>query len=162
IGSESTIGVVMTDGDPLSQRDNSLAGVDFLYRNSRLPGGRVLETGAWYQETETGWLPSDARRAGEDSAAGFGISVPSNNKCRGAFSTRRVEANFNPARGFTSRTDVKDYSAQLAYTHRPSSGYWQSFFFGVDGQRIEGLSGGLQSQQIGLTPVQMYNRTNDM
>ncbi len=166
IGSESTLGAVFTDGDPLSSRNNSLAGFDALYRNSRLPGGRTIEAGVWYQSTDTQWFPDEAPDqldvGGADSAAGFGVSVPSNNKFRGAFSTRRVEANFYPALGFTSRTDVRDYSGQIAYTHRPSTGYWQSLFFNLDGQRIEGLNGRLQSQQIGLTPVQMHNRTNDM
>jgi hypothetical protein len=166
IGGESTIGAVFTDGDPLAQRDNSLAGIDVLYRNSRLPGGRTMEIGGWYQSTETEWRPGEApnplRPDDDDSAAGFGISVPSNNKFRGAFSTRRVEANFNPALGFTSRTDVRDYSGQIAYTHRPASGAWQSLFFNLDGQRIESLNGRLQSQQFGLTPVQMYTRQNDM
>jgi hypothetical protein len=166
LGRESTIGTVFTNGDPLADRDNSLAGVDFLYRNSRLPGGRTLEAGAWFQQSDTDWLPNEARDPtrpdAADTAAGLGISVPSNNKFRGAFSTRRVEANFNPALGFTSRTGVRDYAGQLAYTHRPSTGNWQSFYFGVDGQRIESLGGGLQSQAIGLTPVQMYTRTNDM
>jgi len=166
IGSESTLGAVFTDGDPLNPRDNSLAGFDALYRNSRLPGGRTLEAGVWYQSTDTQWLPGEAPDQldvdGADSAAGFGISVPSNNRFRGAFSSRRVEANFYPALGFTSRTDVRDYAGQIAYTHRPSTGYWQSLFFNLDGQRIEGLNGRLQSQQIGLTPVQMHNRTNDM
>ncbi len=166
IGSESTLGAVFTNGDPLNPRDNSLAGFDALYRNSRLPGGRTIEAGAWYQSTKTAWLPSEAPSSldpdGADSAAGIGISVPSNNKFRGAFSTRRVEANFYPALGFTSRTDVQDYAGQIAYTHRPSTGYWQSLFFNLDGQRIEGLNGRLQSEQIGLTPIQMHNRTNDM
>ena len=166
IGSESTVGAVFTDGDPLNPRDNSLAGIDVLYRNSRLPGGRTIEAGAWYQSTKTQWLPGEApnpsRPDDEESAAGFGISIPSNNKFRGAFSTRRVEANFNPALGFTSRTDVRDYAGQIAYTHRPATGRWQSLFFNLDGQRIEDLNGQLQSQQIGLTPLQAHTRQNDM
>jgi hypothetical protein len=88
--------------------------------------------------------------------------VPSNNKFRGAFSTRRVEANFYPALGFTSRTDVRDHAGQIAYTHRPASGHWQSLYFNLDGQRIEDLNGQLQSQQIGLTPLQAHTRQNDM
>jgi hypothetical protein len=166
IGSESTIGAVFTDGDPLNPRDNSLAGFDALYRNSRLPGGRTLEAGAWYQSTETEWFPGEAPDQldpeGADSAAGLSLSIPSNNKFRGAIATRRIEGNFYPALGFTSRTGIRDYSGQIAYTHRPAGGYWQSLFFNLDGQRIENLKGGLQSQQIGLTPVQMHNRTNDM
>ncbi|HWN39367.1 MAG TPA: carbohydrate binding family 9 domain-containing protein [Gammaproteobacteria bacterium] len=166
IGRESTIGAVFTDGDPLNPRGNSLAGFDALYRNSRLPGGRTIEAGAWYQTTDTEWFAGEAPNQldpdGADSAAGVSVSIPSNNKFRGAIATRRVEGNFYPALGFTSRTDIRDYSGQIAYTHRPASGYWQSLFFNLDGQRIEGLNGRLQSQQIGLTPVQMYNRTNDM
>jgi hypothetical protein len=166
IGRESTIGAVFTDGDPLNPRGNSLAGFDALYRNSRLPGGRTIEAGAWYQTTDTEWFAGEAPNQldpdGADSATGVSVSIPSNNKFRGAIATRRVEGNFYPALGFTSRTDIRDYSGQIAYTHRPASGYWQSLFFNLDGQRIEGLNGRLQSQQIGLTPVQMYNRTNDM
>jgi hypothetical protein len=166
IGSESTIGMVFTDGDPLRPRDNTLAGFDVLYRNSRLPGGRTVEVGAWYQSTDTEWLPGEApnpdRPDDENSAAGFSFSVPSNNKLRGAFSTRRVEANFYPALGFTSRTGVHDYAGQIAYTHRPTEGRWQSLFFNLDGQRIEGLNGRLQSQTVGFTPLQAHTRQNDM
>ncbi len=166
IGSESTVGMVFTDGDPLHPRDNSLAGFDVLYRNSRLPGGRTIEAGAWYQTTDTEWLPGEVpnpfKPDGDDGAAGLGFSIPSNNKLRGAFSMRRVEANFYPALGFTSRTDVRDYAGQIAYTHRPATGRWQSLFFNLDGQRIESLDGQLQSQQIGLTPLQAHTRRNDM
>ena len=49
---ESALGMIMTDGDPQSNNDSSLAGADFRYRNSRLPGGRLLESQAWYQETD--------------------------------------------------------------------------------------------------------------
>jgi hypothetical protein len=157
---------MFTEGDPLNPRDNSLAGFDVLYRNSRLPGGRTMEVGAWYQASDTDWLPGEAPNPfapdDENSAAGFGVSIPSNNRFRGAFSTRRVEANFNPALGFTSRTDIRDYAAQIAYTHRPASGRWQSMFFNLDGQRIEGLDGRLQSQRIGLSPLQAHTRQNDM
>ena len=47
---ESAVGLIVTDGDPLSNLDNSLAGADFRYRNSHLPGGRVLESQVWYQQ----------------------------------------------------------------------------------------------------------------
>ena len=50
---ESSIGMIVTEGNPGSTVDNSLAGVDFLYRNSRLPGGKLVEVGAWVQESDT-------------------------------------------------------------------------------------------------------------
>ena len=60
---ESRVGFIMTDGDPQSNGDNSLAGFDFRYLNStgfdfrylnsRLPGGRTLDGDAWYQRSHT-------------------------------------------------------------------------------------------------------------
>src|SRR5690606_41852836 len=52
-------------------------------------------------------------------------------------------------------------SGQIAYTHRPLQGYWQSIYAGIDWQRIEVIGGGLQSQSIGITPVELTNRTGD-
>jgi hypothetical protein len=147
---------MFTDGDPLSNVDNSLAGVDFLYRNSRLPGGRVLEAGAWYQQSDTPGLD------GDDGAAGVGVSIPSNARFRGGLAIKQLEANFNPALGFVSRLDVRDYSGHVGYTHRPAAGYWRSLYFVLDGERIENLGGGLQSQRIGVIPFQLTNRTGDV
>jgi hypothetical protein len=153
---ESTVGFVYTDGDPSSNIENSLAGFDFLYRNSSLPGGRTLEADAWFQQTDTTGLVAD------DGAFGLGVTVPSNTGWRGGFSYKEFERNFNPALGFINRRGVEDYSGHLAFTHRPSGGYWQSLYFGIDGQRYENIGGGLQSQSIGVTPLQATNRTGDI
>ena len=50
---ESNVGVIMTQGSPTAVLDNSLAGVDFQYRNTRLPRGRSLETDLFYQQSDT-------------------------------------------------------------------------------------------------------------
>ncbi|HEY5665148.1 MAG TPA: carbohydrate binding family 9 domain-containing protein [Gammaproteobacteria bacterium] len=39
---ESNVGVIFTDGDPLSNESNSIYGTDFNYRNTRLPGNKVI------------------------------------------------------------------------------------------------------------------------
>ncbi|HEY8518711.1 MAG TPA: sugar-binding protein [Gammaproteobacteria bacterium] len=153
---ESTLGLVATHGDPSSNLDNSLTGVDFLYRNSQLSGGRVLEASAWYQQSDTEGL------VGDDSASGVSFSIPSNAGFRGGFATREIERNFNPALGFVSRTGVRDYSGHIAYTHRPSGGRWQSLYVGADVQRIEVLGGGLQSQSVGFWPFELTNQAGDV
>ena len=60
---ESAVGMIVTDGDPTSNLDNSLMGVDFRYLNSRLSGGRVLEADAWFQRSST------EGQSGENSGA---------------------------------------------------------------------------------------------
>ncbi len=47
--SESSLGAIVTSGNPDGSVDNSLAGIDFRYLNTRLGGERVFEATAWYQ-----------------------------------------------------------------------------------------------------------------
>jgi hypothetical protein len=156
IGQESALGVILTDGDPGSDVDNTLAGFDYLYRNSNLSGGRTVEAFAWYQQTDTPGLE------GDDAAAGIGFSVPSNAGVRGGFALKEFQRNFNPALGFVNRRDVRSYAGHVAYTHRPTGAYWQQIYFGIDGERIEWIDGRLQSQSIGMTPLEMTSHSGDV
>lgn len=146
--SESSVGMVLTDGDPTSNLDNSLTGYDFLYRNSRLPGGRLLEAQAWYQHSETEVLPALAGDAAEVSAAayGFGFSVPNAEGFRGGASMQEIENDFNPALGFVDRTGVREYRGDLGFTKFVNSERLESAFFGFDFQRVDRIAGGLESE----------------
>ena len=139
---ESSVGMIATHGDPNSNRDNSLIGVDFRYLNTRLPGGRVLEADAWFQQSDTEGLD------GEDSAFGLGVSMPNNSGWRGGFAVKELETNFDPALGFVSRSNVRDATADAGYRHFTGGSILQSIFSGVDVQRIGFLDGGLQSEVI--------------
>ncbi|HEY5567162.1 MAG TPA: carbohydrate binding family 9 domain-containing protein [Gammaproteobacteria bacterium] len=156
IGEESTVGMIYAEGDPHSNVDNSVAGADFLYRNSRLPGGRTVEALGWVQRSDTLGLDDN------DGAWGLGFSMPSNAGVRAGAALKEFEENFNPALGFINRRGIRDASAQVAYTHRPSAGYWQSMFFSLEAKRIEELDGGLQSKSVSVTPFQLTNRTGDV
>lgn len=153
---ESSAGFILTEGDPQSDLDNSLAGFDFLYRNTRLSGDRTLEAQAWVQRTETEGLE------GDDGALGLGFSVPSSTGMRGGVTVREFEDNFNPALGFMNRTGIRDYSGHAGYTLRPDGGNWQQAYFGVEFQRIEDIDGRLESQAVGVTPVELTSRTGDV
>lgn len=152
---EQTLGFVFTNGNPTSNDDNMLAGFDYVYRNSRLPGGRTLEAFTWYQQSDTEGLASD------DAAFGLGMTIPSTRGFRGGFAAREFQRDFNPGLGFLSRRNVRDYSGHLAYTHRPAGGRWQSIYTGVEGQRIESIDGGLQSQLARVTYAALTNQTGD-
>ena len=157
IGEESTIGFMLTEGDPRSNNDNELLGFDYLYRNSDFAGGQTLEALAWYQATDTPGLE------GDDAAWGLGVSLPSNAGLRAGLTAREFGRNFNPALGFVNRTDIRSYAGHVGFTHRPSDGYWQQLYFGVDGERIENLTGGgLQSQRMALTPLEATSGSGDV
>jgi hypothetical protein len=152
---ESSVGLIVTAGDPNSVRDNVLVGTDFRYVNTRLPGGRVMQADAWFQRTETSGL------TGEDSAFGLGLRMPNNTGWRGGAVVKELQGNFLPALGFVSRSDVRDTAADVGYTHFPRNRFVQSMFFGVDAQRVSFLDGGLQSQVILGRLLEIENNTGD-
>jgi hypothetical protein len=152
---ESSVGVIVTAGDPNSTRDNALVGGDFRYLNTRLPGSRVMQADAWFQHTETQGL------SGEDSAFGVGVRMPNNTGWRGGFGMKELQSNFAPALGFVSRSDVRDTVIDLGYTHFPRTRFVQSMFFGVDAQRVSFLDGGLQSEIIRGRLLEIENNTGD-
>ena len=152
---ESSVGMILTAGDPTSNRDNALAGFDFRYLNTHLPGGRVLEADAWLQRSDTEGLD------GEDAAFGLGVRLPSNSGWRGGVNVKALQTNFAPALGFVSRSNVRDTAADVGYTHFPRGRFVQSIFSGIDAQRIEFLDGGLQSEVILGRLVEIRNNSGE-
>jgi hypothetical protein len=152
---ESSVGVVTTQGNPTGNVDNSLAGVDFQYRNTRFAGGRSLESDVWYQQSDTEGI------AGDDAAYGMSLRFPTSQGFRGTLQYRAYEQNFNPALGYVNRLGVSDSYLNLGYMLRKGEGALESWLFNFDYQRIERLDGGLQTQAIFLRPFTFANRTGD-
>jgi hypothetical protein len=151
---ESAVGLIATSGDPLSNIDNSLAGVDFRYQNTRLPNGRTLESEAWYQQSSTDGLE------GEDNAWGVRVWAPNTARFKGGVGIKEVQANFYPALGFINRRDIRDYTGELGYTYRPSGRALRTLFTGANIQRIQNLDGGLQTE-VSQLRVELENQTTD-
>jgi len=144
--SESQVGVIATDGAPQSNLDNSLVGMDFRYRNSRLPGGRALQGVAFYQRSDSELL------SGDDASWGLGVSYPNNQGWRGGYNYKRVEKNFSPAVGFVNQTDMADHSLDFGYRRfLAPGGFVRSIYGGFDGYRAEYLDdGSVNNENLGL------------
>ena len=153
---ESNIGIITTQGSPTAALDNSLAGVDFQYRNTRLPRGRSLESDVWYQQSDTDTLD------GDDAAYGMSLRFPSSQGFRGILQYRELEQQFNPALGFIDSTGISDAFFNVGYMLRPSEGKLESWLANFDYQRIDYLDGGgLKTEAFFLRPFTLANRTGD-
>ena len=139
---ESSLGFVATSGDPRSNLSNSLIGADFRYLNTRFNNGKRLEGNVWYQQTDTEGL------SGDDAAFGATIRYPNETGWRGGVTAREVQENFNPALGFVSREDVRQFWGDVGYTLRFRDAPLKSLFFGIDGQRVRLIDGPLQSESL--------------
>jgi Domain of unknown function (DUF5916)/Carbohydrate family 9 binding domain-like len=153
---ESTIGIIATNGNPRSNLNNSLIGADFLYQNSRLPGGSVIQAEAWVQGTQTTGLE------GDDTAFGLGLRVPNNTGWRGAIALKELGTNFNPGLGFLNQAGITDYTAEFGYTYRPAGKPVRWLFGGLDARRVDLVSGELQTQTFTWRALETSNHAGDI
>jgi len=152
---ESNIGVIVTEGDPGVALDNSLTGIDFLYRNSRLPGGKLIEVNAWAQESDTEGETRDQK------AYGFRVSTPNNSRWRGDLRFTHLGEGFNPGLGFVNRVGIRQLNFGTQYTHRPREGLFRSVLSGYNAERVELVDGELQSQNVRYRLTELENRLGD-
>jgi len=142
---ESSLGIIVTDGDPRSNLDNSLVGVDFRYLNSRLPGRRSAEGDVWYQRSTTPGLD------GDDEAFGAGLRIRSPDRFGGQISLVQLGEHFHPALGFANRVGVRDFTGNISYQHRPRGQFYRNAFISPQISRSERLTdGSLQSESVSV------------
>ena len=99
--SESSVGAIFTHGDPTSDTDNMLGGVDFRYQNTRFSESHSLRGNVWYQQSDTQGLD------GDEKAFGIGANFDTqNNGFGGSIGYEYFGDDFNPALGFANRTGV--------------------------------------------------------
>ena len=152
---ESNLGVIVTDGDPHSNLDNTVVGADFRYLNTRLPGRRTAEGDAWYQQSSTPGLD------GDDTAFGAGFRIRSIDKWSGDLRYVQLGEHFNPALGFANRVGIRQYSGSIGYSHRPRGTFYRALFGGPSFQRSERLTdGSLQSDSVGFR-VGIFSHVGD-
>jgi hypothetical protein len=160
---ESAVGMIVTSGDPTSNDDNTVAGVDFRYLKSRFAGDRSLEGDAWFQQSDTPGL------VGDDSAYGVAIGMPSNVGWRGDLEYTRIGGDFNPALGFVRRTGIYDAGLEGGYTWRPLGGAIRTISTGLNLSRIVTLDDvfangeklDVQSQNVNLQLINVDLNSQD-
>ncbi|TAJ93337.1 MAG: hypothetical protein EPO31_03805 [Gammaproteobacteria bacterium] len=154
---ESSLGGIFTYGDPVSDRDNALAGIDFRYLNTRLANGKVISGELWYQQTHTEGLEND------NAAWGAGIHMPNSESWYGNFSIKEFQKNYNPALGFITRHDVRDTFANVGYIYRPRDIEWlREISAGFDFRNVTRLGDEkLQTQFMLLKPMEFANFQGD-
>ena len=151
---ESEVGFISTVGDPNSDSDNSLTGVDYTYRNSKVFGDQSLRTNVWYQQTDTNGFD------GDQSAYGARLSYPNYNY-DGYIDVRRIEQNFNPALGFANRVGVDQVDSRLRRRFRLSNSYFDWLGARVQYFRSDRINGGVQTDRKQLNFIEGFSGKND-
>lgn len=152
---ESSLGVIATRGNPSSDLDNDLSGVDFRYLNTQMSRDRSVAGALWFQHTDTEGL------AGDSAAFGASLDLPSRRGWQVETEWKEVQANYYPALGFVNRTGIREYEAELEYDWRPVGRWLRSITSGVDFWRVQTIDGELQSQEFRVSALELENQTAD-
>ncbi len=113
---ESKLGLILTNGDPSGNSDNTVAGADFQYRNSDIGGGNILQTDIFYQRSY-----SNVRD--DDHAFGLGVDFP-NEPWGGFFRFKQIGTDFHPALGFVNRRSIRQYNGEVLLRDRERGFRW--------------------------------------
>lgn len=152
---ESSVGMIITDGDPRTNLDNSLIGVDFRYRNTSLPQGRTLEGEAWYQQSDTEGV------VGDQSAWGVRVASPNRTGISGEIAFDRFDEAFNPALGFVNRSGVERSEFRLGYISRPTDHWARRVSHGAVLETFDRIAGGLESRSLFVELVEVETNSGD-
>jgi hypothetical protein len=152
---ESSVGAIVTSGNPDPRVDNRLAGLDFRYLNTRLGEGRSFEATAWFQQSDTEGLD------GDDSGYGFSFAVPNSVGWEAEIVHKVLEENYFPALGFAARTDFEATLGSVGYTWRPEASWLRSIETEVEAEYVEPINGSDRNHQIELQLFEAENQSAD-
>jgi hypothetical protein len=150
---ESTVGAIVTNGDPLSNDDNTLVGFDFNYRTSTYSGNRIISVSLWNQNSFTSGVGSN------QSAYGVSLQYP-NDKINWKMKYREFGENFSPALGFVNRVGIRLYEGAWRYRWRPA-GDINTVDVRVSGQVTTDRSNDVESVVFSIRPLVLATEIDD-
>ncbi len=136
--SQSTLGFIVTNGDPTGLTDNSVVGADFQYRDSETLGGDTIQADLYYQR-------SYSSAVGNDDSLGVSLNFP-NEPWFGDLTFKQVGADFTPALGFVNRPAMRLYDASGGYRLRFRNYFLRTFDLTTRHQYFTDLNGQLESR----------------
>jgi hypothetical protein len=101
---ESSVGAILTHGDPTSDIGNTLAGVDFRYQNTRFTDSHTLRGDFWYQQSDT------EGRTGDQKAWGARANLSTQSNGIGAtLGYSHFGEDYRPALGFANQVGIENF-----------------------------------------------------
>jgi hypothetical protein len=153
--SQSRVGFIFTNGDPTGLTRNTVAGVDFNYRDIQTIPGKTLQADFYYER-------SFSNTNGDDDSYGAALNFP-NEPWFGEFTYKVVGQNFYPALGFVNRNGITLYDGTAGYLarFRGADDFLRTFEIQTRGQFVTDLSNRLLDSEIRIGPQIVTARDNN-
>ncbi len=153
MGKQSTLGAIVTRGNPLGTGDNQVVGLDANYRTSSFLGNRQLVGNLWGLVSD-----SEGVRHGQ-SAFGAALDYP-NDTWNWGLKLFEIQENFDPAMGFVPRTGIRRYDGDISYNPRPGN-HIRQMEYSVSASYATDLDDRLQSSEVELQPFGLEWESGD-
>ena len=151
---ESSVGVVFTRGDPRAPGSSTLAGADFNYVNSHLPGNKSLNAHASVQFTDSAYA------GGRGTASVFALNYPNEPYEFDAYYSR-IDDKYDPALGFVPRTGVQDLHLFNRYRWYRMGRFVQQIDAILETDHVTDLSGHVLERNLWFPAVELDTRPGD-
>jgi len=153
LGKKSSIGGIVTQGNPSGDGDASTIGLDYNFRTNEFRGDKVLNASVW------GLMNERDEYSDDQGAFGASISYP-NDLWQASFSAREVQENFDPAMGFARRTGVRAYGGDVAYMPRPGTEIRQ-YEFSFSGDLVTDVDDDVETAEVEVQPIGVQWESGD-
>lgn len=136
------LGFMATHGTPDGRQNNTLFGVDSLYKHPNFLEVGQLQVDGYYQRT----LSSDVV---DDDSFGVRAELPSD-KWDVSIGAKEIGADFQPELGFVNRAGIRDYMANWRRRHRTTKYGLRYYEYGTSHNIITDLSDELETRETSL------------
>jgi len=152
------VGAIFTNGDPAALRQNTLAGIDAIWRTSKFQGNKNLLLGAWSATTQGD--------VGPGSKMGWGLKIDYPNDLLDCnLSINQYGEAFEPLLGFLPRPGVRHTTVGCNYQPRPSKDgafkWIRQEFFENQYSRYTDTRGIVESWEYFMAPVNVRFESGD-
>ena len=157
---ESSLGFMITDGDPQNERTARTSGVDFRYRNSHFLGDQIFQGEIWYLQSNNDPIPGEDLAGDDNDAWGIHALLP-NDIHRLDARIYQFGKDLDPAMGFVNRTGIRDYSFNYRHRNRKQGTYWQFHGQQISVRRIVSTFNSELTEAIAFVPWSAFSRKSD-
>ncbi|HET8668622.1 MAG TPA: DUF5916 domain-containing protein [Terriglobales bacterium] len=152
------VGTIVTHGDPAAMRDNTLTGLDAVWRTSKFRGDKNLFLGFWTATTQGDVGP------GSKMGWGFKVDYP-NDLWDCMVQSNKYGDAFEPLLGFLPRPGTRQTDVGCSFQPRPSRTgqlkWIRQFFVENEYSRVTDSKGVLESWEYFMAPINVRLNSGD-
>ncbi|MBI3401201.1 MAG: carbohydrate binding family 9 domain-containing protein [Acidobacteria bacterium] len=150
---QSSIGAIVTNGNPEGSGRNNLIGADARFATSTFHENKNASLALFVQRT-------DDHASGVDYAGGFLVTYP-NDRWDLWLDWKQIGERFQPALGFVPRAGIRKTVARVAFQPRPARWAIRQFFFEFEPEYITDLHNTVENWRLFTAPFNVRTESGE-